>query len=76
MISARISGPLVAAFKSWAKASSDLAGAGHGLFSSFEDHALCVSQQIGAAVGMLNNIQLSIDVQIEVSASMSASAGG
>ena len=75
MVSAKIGGPMMAAFKTWAKAGTELSGAGRDLYNSLGDQAMCVSGQISAAVGMLTNIQLSIDVQIEVSASVSGSAG-
>jgi hypothetical protein len=67
--------PLQAAFTSWAKAAAELKDVGKDLASSFQDQALCISGQIGAAVGMLASIQVNVEVSVEVSASASGSAG-
>jgi modification target Cys-rich repeat protein len=75
LVQKKVSGPLLAAFKSWAKAAGELKDAGSDLANSFGDQALCISGQIAGAVGMMANIQASVDVQIEVSASVSGSAG-
>jgi hypothetical protein len=74
-VSAKVGGPIMAAFKTWAKTANQLKSAGRDLYNSLGDQALCVSGQIGAAVGMLANIQVSLEVQVEVSASVSGSAG-
>jgi hypothetical protein len=76
MVQAKISGPVKAAFVTWSKASTQLAGAGRDLVSSLGEQAMCVSGQISAAAGMLAGIQSSIDVQVEVSVEVSASASG
>jgi hypothetical protein len=74
LVQKKVSGPLLGAFKSWAKAAAELKDAGKDLYNSLGDQALCVSGQIAAAAGMVANVQASIDVQIEVSASVSGSA--
>ncbi len=74
MIKAKIEGPIMAAFTTWARASKELAGSANKLAGSLGDQALCVGGQLTAAAGMLAQIQASIDVQVEVSASVSASA--
>lgn len=73
-LQAKVKGPVMAAFTTWAASARELAGAGMSLVSSLGDQAMCVSGQIAAAAGAIANIQASIDVQVEVSASVSTSA--
>ena len=74
-VKAQMTGPMKAAFNTWAKAGKELVKAGRTLVGSLDDQAMCVLGQLKAAVGMFAGINASIEVQVEVSASMSASAG-
>ena len=74
VVSAKIQGPVRAAFTTWSKAAGQLADSSAKLYSSLGDQAACVAGQLGAAVAMIAGIQSSIDLQIEVSVSVSASA--
>lgn len=76
MVGAKIKGPVKAAFTTWAKAAGQLKGAALDIRKAVGDQASCVVAQVGAAAGMLAQIQVSIDVQVEVSASASGSVGG
>ncbi len=73
-LQARVKGPLVGAFTTWAKSAKDLAGSSVKLARSLGDEASCVSGQLAGAAGMIGGIKSSLDVQVEVSVSVSASA--
>jgi len=71
-VQARASGPLMAAFRTWAKSAEELKDAG----KAFGKQALCVGGQLGAAVAAVARVKVSLDVQVNVSASVSGSASG
>jgi hypothetical protein len=73
---ARLTGPVGAAFTTWARAAAELGSAGRDVARGLGDSALCVAGQLSAAAAAIASIEASISVQIEVSASASASAGG
>ena len=74
MLSAKMKGPVTAAFKTWADSAKGLAKSSADLYGSLGAQASCVSGQLAGAVGMIGGIQSSMDVQMDVSVSMSASA--
>jgi modification target Cys-rich repeat protein len=76
MVQAKMTGPVKAAFKTWAQSTKDLAGASAKLARSMDDQAMCIAGQLKAAFGMLTEIEVSVDVQVEVSAEASGSVGG
>jgi len=67
--------PLQNAFRSWVAATAELKDVGKDLAQSFKDQALCITNQISAAVGMVSRIEANVSFSVEFSASASASAG-
>jgi hypothetical protein len=67
--------PLQGAVKTWVSSATQLKDAGKDLANSFKDQALCITGQIGAAASMIANIQVQMEFSVEVSASASGSAG-
>jgi hypothetical protein len=66
-VKAKLQGPVALAFKSWAKAAKGLKG-------SVKKVGLCVGAQLGMAVGLLGQIQGSMNVSVKASVSVSGSA--
>lgn len=73
-LQAKVKGPLIGAFTTWAKSAKDLAGSSAKLVRSLDDQAACVSGQLAGAASMVAAIKARLDVQVEVSVSVSASA--
>ena len=73
-IQAKVKGPLLGAFATWAKSAKGLASSSGKLVGSLGDQAACVSGQLAGAAGMVAGVKSSLDVQVEVSVSVSASA--
>lgn len=75
MLSAKIKGPVTAAFTTWSASAKALSKSSGDLFADLgREAATCVGGQLAAAAGMVAGIQSSLDVQVEVSVSVSASA--
>lgn len=75
-IHARATGPVRAAFETWARTATELADAGMSVAREVGDQAVCVAGQISAAAAALASIEASLSVQVEVSASASATVNG
>jgi hypothetical protein len=75
-IHARLTGPVTAAFTTWARTATELGRAGRDATRGLGDAALCVAGQVLAAAAAIASIEASISIQVEVSASASASVGG
>lgn len=75
-VHARATGPMRAAFETWAGAAAELADAGMTVARQVGDQAVCVAGQLAAAAQAIAAIEASLSVQVEVSASASATAGG
>jgi modification target Cys-rich repeat protein len=75
-IKAKATGPIKAAFATWAISAKKLGDSATSAAASLGDQATCVAGQLRGALGLLGEIQLSVSVQVEVSASVSGSASG
>ena len=73
---ARLTGPVHAAFNTWAGTAAELSQAGVSGLRGLGDSAACVAGQLAAAASAIAAIEASISVQVEVSASASGSVGG
>ena len=75
-VGAKLKSPMALAIKDWAVTAKDLAGASGKLYASLGDQASCVAGQLAAAAGMVAQIQGSVSVSVEASASVSGAASG
>jgi hypothetical protein len=74
-VSARIK-PIKDAVVTWEKAANDLKDMGPKFAQSFQDQAMCITGQIGAAVNAATSIHANVEVSVSVSASASGTVGG
>jgi hypothetical protein len=68
--------PLQAATETWVASAKELKDMGPKITQSFKDQAMCISGQIAAAANMVPSIQLNVEVSVSVSAEASGSVGG
>lgn len=68
--------PLQAAVETWAASAKELKEMGPKFVNSFKDQAMCITGQIGAAFGMISQIQVNVNVSVSVSAEASGTVGG
>ncbi len=74
-IGAKVAGPVSKAVVTWAKATGELFGASRQLVKGLGDASVCVAAELAAAFEAIGRIQAEVSVTIEVSASISGSAG-
>lgn len=75
MVAAKVNGPVKSAFTTWAQTAKQLYDSASDLAGAFEDQALCVSGQIGAAFEAMAHIEVEINVTVEASAEVGGACG-